>query len=286
MTAFTGSPLFLARNRIDDATLTASSEATPALRLQNPRPGRKWYATGKTDEYVQAAFPTAVLIRHLAYVGFNVDVSGLGRVRLNASGGFGGTDILDTADFEMWRPVAGWGGDGWGTTLGGYPILDDFNDYRPIRVVDLGASYSAQYLRAHLKNPENDNIAQVGNGWLYAGVGFQPSWPHNWNWTVKWIDPTETTRTISSVFKRAVKSYRQIRLSLDELTEAEAIAGIDTIQRAIGKKKPMVLVLFPEGGTPLQFATTIYGYMTDDPERVHTGVDQYSVQITIEELVA
>jgi hypothetical protein len=286
MTAYTGSVLFLARNRIDDATLTASSAATPASHLQNPRPGRKWYATGKADEYVQAAFPTSVLIQHIAYVGFNVDVTGVGRVRLNTAASFDGADIRDTGEFEMWRPVAGWGHDGWGVSLGGYPVLDSFNDYRPIRYIDLGQSYSAPYLRAYLKNPSNDSIAQVGNGWLYAGVGFQPSWPHNWNWTVKWVDPTETTRTISSVFKRAVKSYRQISLSLDDLTEAEAIGGIDIIQRAIGKKKPMVVVLFPEGGTPLQAATTIFGYMADDPDRVHTGTNRYSIQVTIEELVA
>jgi hypothetical protein len=283
---YTGAIRFYARNLVDEGTVTASSAATPASRVQHYRPSRRWYATGKTSEFIQVDFGKEVLLSHAAYVGFNVNTQGLGQIRLSNSPTFAGADVYNSGDVEMWLPVAGLGSDALGESLGGYPVLNTFNDYRAYRTIAFGGLYSARYMRAYLKNPTNTLISQVGFGWLYAGQPFQPSWNFDFDWNWDWQDPSEIIETETSDFVRARKTVRVMNLRVADMSEAEAIGPWNTILRAIGTKKTMLIEPFPEGATPLRYATTLYGRKVGGP-----GISQpphllYESGITVKELAA
>jgi hypothetical protein len=283
---YTGAIRFYARNLVDEGTVTASSAATPATRVQHYRPSRRWYATGKTSEYIQVDFGKEVLISHVALVGFNLNTQGTFQVRLSNSVSFAGADVYTGPLIEAWPPVAGLGSDALGESLGGYPVLSTFNDYRAYRSMALGALYSARYLRVYFANPTNTLITQVGLGWLYAGVPFQPSWNFDFDWNWDWQDPSEIIETETSDFVRARKTVRVMSLRIADMSEAEAIGPWNTILRAIGTKKTMLIEPFPEGGTPLRYATTLYGRKVGGP-----GISQpphllYESGITVKELAA
>jgi hypothetical protein len=279
-----GKILFMTQNEIDRATLSASSAATPADRVKLIQPSLRWYGTDKVSEYLHATFSEDKLIQHIGLVDFTCDTQGKAQVQVFDADG----EILtDTGDLELWEPVAGFGDDGFGDNLGGFPDLSDENDYRAYRFIDLGDQYPARAVRTYLKNPTNPLIAQAGLGWMFAGVGFQPEWTFNWPWTWKWNDPSEKTKTETSIAVRRRKTGRTQSLTMTDLTENEAIGRWNTIERALGTSKPMFVVLFPEGdAAPLRYATTIYGLMQESSGLTSTDEQNFSVSITIEELAA
>ncbi len=278
-----GQALFLAQNLYDIATLSASSSSTPVTHLQNPRPTRRWFAADKDEEYVQADFGDAKLVQHFAYVGFNTDTQSRGSCVV-ANDALFASPVANTGEFDMWEPQFGMGDDPLGETLGGFPILDEFNDHRAIRFADLGAIHSVRYARQYLKNPTNAAIGQVGFGWAFAGVGFQPEWSFDYNWSEVFDDPSEIIETETSDFVRARKSRQIINLRLTDMSTAEALGGWRTIMRAIGKKKTLGLVLFPDGPEPMRAAFTVYGRIIDQPGTANTIADLFESGLTIKEL--
>jgi len=275
-----GFMLACARNRIDDATVTASSAATPATRVKNLRPTRRWYATGKVEEYLDFDFGAVVPISHLGFVGFVGDTALQGQAVLSNDAGV----IADTGNFTFWEPVYGFGEDPFGESLGGYPVLSEWYAWRANRIVDLGANYGARYLRVYFRNPNNEEIAQVGCGWVYAGQPFSPSWNFEWNFVEGWSDPSAVAESESSVFVRTRKTRQNVRIAISGLTETEALTHFRTINRSVGRAKPILLSLFPDAAAPKRSAFQVYGLRGDDPDLTGVYVDDYAGSLFIKEI--
>ncbi|HYH39936.1 MAG TPA: hypothetical protein VD860_17070 [Azospirillum sp.] len=273
--------LFLYRNLVDEATLSASSQAVSVERVKDFRPGRVWRATGYTSEYIVVDHGAVVDTTHAAVVAHNMNVNGTIRVRRSNDATFA-TSLYDSGAVEAWQPVAGLGFDGFGLSLGGYPILTGINDYRPYRVFDYGGRVSARYTRFDFANPGLNKGIEVGR--LFDGLGVQPGMNMAYDWSWEWVDPSEIIDTESAFFIVRRTKYRVLRLTLPHLTEAEAINAFDDLKRIIGNSRDLLVVPFPTGAVPLQYRTTIYGVPIENGALSNPYYQGFTTSLAIREL--
>ncbi|WP_207479583.1 hypothetical protein [Arenibaculum pallidiluteum] len=273
--------LFLYRNYVDEATLTASSAATPVDRVKDFRPGRVWTAAGFASETVTVDCGADVQMTHAAAAAFNLNAAGSIRVEVSAVSDFS-TLLYDSDDVEAWPPVAGFGTDGFGNSLGGYPVLTGINDYRPYRVFAFGETLIARHVRFTFDNPGLGTGIQVGR--LFVGLGVQPEVNFGYDWSTEWVDPSEIIDTEESFFIVRRKKYRVLRLSLPRLTTAEALGSFDDLKRIVGRSRDLFVMLFPTGSVPTQYRTTIYGVPIENGAISNPYVNGFSTSIAIREL--
>lgn len=273
--------LLLYWNHFDLGSLTASSAATAVTRLQDIRPGRVWRATGYTAEWVKCDLGSAKNLTHAAVIAHNLDTSGTIRVRAGNDASFA-TTLYDSGVVDAWPPIAGFGSDGFGTSLGGYPILSDFADYRPFRFFDFGGTISARYIRYDFTSTSSAGNIQVGR--LFAGVGYQPTYNLSYGWGYDWVDPSEITDTEASAFILGRTKYRQFTLPLENIPQDEALFSMDDFKRIVGNSKSVLLVLFPKGSLPLQYRTSVYGIVKENKGLTNPFFQCYDTSIVVREL--
>lgn len=247
--------LFLYRNLVDEASLAASSALVTADNLKDFRPSRIWRADGTTG-YVVADFGSAQNITHGAAVAYNLGTGGTIRFRAGNDASFA-TSLFDETK-EAWSPVSGLGYDGFGASLGGYPLLTAINDYRPYRFWDLGGTLNCRYARWDFSDAgvAGGNI-EVGRVFAGLGVQFERNVGFGWSW--QWEDPSELIDTEESLFIVRRKQHRILRIALPGLTIGEAYGPMDDLKRIVGRSRDLMVVLFPTGDVPQQYRTTIYG---------------------------
>lgn len=283
--ADSGTALFLYRNLVDGATLTASSAVTPVDRLKDFRPTRQWVTVGDAGEYVLIDNGASENMTHGAVVAYSLNATGTIRCRVSDDPLFttnpDDAELLVDETKEAWAPVAGLGDDGFGSSLGGYPILTGINDYRPYCVFDYGGLVTARWTRFDVTNP---GLGQIKVGRAFTGLGFQPEWGIDFNWSWEWVDPSEQIDTEESLFILRRKKHRVLRLSLPDLTGVEATQKMDDLKRIVGKSRDLLVVLFPRGAVPLQYRTTIYGVPPETSGISNPHVDLYATTLAVREL--
>lgn len=279
--------LFLYRNLADTATASASTEVTGAEAAfsQTIDPGEPWRATGKTSETLSFDHGAAVDMTHACCVHHNLDTDGFIRFVASNNADFS-SPVIDTGDLEAWEPVAGFGYDAFGSTLGGYPILTEFNAFVPLRYFDLGGTFSARYSRFVFKNPTNAGITGVSLGYAFVGLGKQFERNMGWDWEIKWVDPSEFIETESSVRVKQRNKHREMMLPMPNITEGEAFSVWDDIKRAVAQSRPIIVFAFPSSGAPKRYRTGIYGIPRGGEGTKNASVRRHSSAITIRELTA
>lgn len=281
--ASNGNGLFLYWNKADSATVTASSAALPASRVQDPRPGRIWRATGYTSEVLTFDFGAGVDLTHGAVVNHNLGVSGTIRHQAGNDATFS-SNLYDSAAIEAWPPVAGFGSDGFGVSLGGYPILTNFADYRPFRLFDYGGTLNCRHSRFIFTSTSASGNIQVGR--IFNGIGYQPSVNFAYNWSTEWVDPSELIETEASFFIVRRQKYRLHRLSLEHIPQSEALGALDDLKRIVGKSRDLLVVLFPSADLPTQYRTSIYGIPIENGATSNPYLKRFSTSMVIRELTA
>ncbi|MDX2221142.1 MAG: hypothetical protein SFV21_00245 [Rhodospirillaceae bacterium] len=279
----------LYRNRVDDGIATASSQlaGAEAAFVQTMDPGDAWRANGKTSEHVQIDFGAAVSITHGGAVEHNLDATGTISFRLSNDATFDpANDLFNSGDQEAWEPVAGFGYDGLGSSLGGYPILDAFNDWAPLKVFDCGGSISARYARFTFKNPTNAAISGVACGRLFAGTGAQGQRNFAWDWVKDWEDPSDVQDTEAGVRIKRRRRRQVLRIEPKFLTETEALTWWDDLKRTVGASKDVILELFPAATAPKRYRTSLYGVPVDRGGTRNPFLDVYASSIHVRELRA
>lgn len=278
--------LLLYRNLVDEATVTASSAVTgaAATQVQTLDPGEPWRATAKTSEYLHIDFGSVIDATHAAAVYHNLDTTGLIRFRGSNDPTFVAADVVDTDDQDAWDPVAGFGFDGFGSSLGGYPILSRFNDYRPLKYFDFGGVKSFRYGRMYFKNPSNAAITGVACGRAFVGLGAQFERNFGLDWDLRWVDPSDLIETEATVRVKARTKYRVLTMAFPWLSEAEAMSTWDDIKRSLGSSKDIIAVLFPTGSTVKRYRTTIYGLCIDRAGTRNPHYDVFASQLQVREL--
>lgn len=281
--------LILHDNRIDDATMSASSTAgtlVPA-NLQDRALKKVARTTGVTAEYWQAAFASGETISTVALWNHNLTAGATIRVRLSNNSDMS-SPVYDTT-FDAWASC--YGVDEIGLDLcglDGTPILSALNDYKPYRVIRLGSSYEALYLRLDVVDTDNtDGYLQAGR--LIAGIGWQPDRNFSFGWGLDWIDPSGVTETDDGGmwFDRRDK-YRVLDLPFKFAAEADALGVFNDLKRIVGHSRDILVMPFPDGKAQDQYRTTVYGVP------VRGGVaplreerhNKFTTSIKIRELIA
>ncbi|HYF88968.1 hypothetical protein [Azospirillum sp.] len=274
--------IFLYWNKADTATVTASSAALPANRVQDPRPGRVWRATGYASESLTFDHGSAEDMTHGAVVNHNQDANGTIRCEVSNAADFS-THLYDSA-VEAWPPVAGFGSDRFGTSLGGYPILTGFADYRPFSLFDFGGTLTARYVRYTFTSSAEAGNIQVGR--IFTGIGYQPEVNFSYGWSNEWADPSELVETEASFFVIRRQKYRVLRLSLENIPQAEALSALDDLKRIVGKSRDVLVVLFPAADLPTLYRTSIYGIPIENGPTSNPYFQRFATSVAVRELVA
>lgn len=278
--------LILHRNRIDAATLTASSELTPARRLTEMRPGRVWRAAGPSA-WLVIDHGDVVARSHWGVVGHDLLPGDTIRLRT------GDDPLLAAADatvaaadvdvtLEAWEPVDGFGHDGWGVSLGGYPDISEFNDYRPYKIHAWPEGMENRYTRVDIQRHLGAAPINVGCMFDGTGVQFSRNLRYGWSWT--WQDPSEVTETEASVVIRARRNYRLLRMDTGHLPTEEAMGALDDLARIIGRRRAVWVQVFPRAGEVAGYRTMVYGIRAETAPIVHAAAGLFTSSLSVREI--
>jgi hypothetical protein len=281
--------LLLHHNLADEATVTASSQISgaEATFVQEMEPGEPWRATGKVSETLTFDHGAAGIdATHAAIVAHNLNTQGTISFACGNDPTFAST-VYAVTDADAWDPISGFGYDSFGMSLGGYPVLNARNDYRPFKYFDLGGRRSFRYSRFTFKNPTNTSITGVAVGRAFVGLGSQFLYNFARDWGNDWVDPSEHIDTEHGTLRiKRRRKYRVLKLSLPFLSEGEALSVMDDIKRVIGSSRDVIAVPFPTGGAPKRYRTSTYGIPVDRQGVTNPFLDVFRTSLFIRELAA
>ena len=276
-------------NKIDAATLTASSTSGTlgADNLKNRALKKVARTTGVAAEWFQVDFGQAETLSTVALWNHNLGVDGVLRVRLSDNADMS-APVYD-GEFDAWASV--YGVDEIGLDLcglDGTPILSELNEYKAYRLMRLGGSFEARYLRLDLADAGNaDGYLQAGR--LVAGIGWQPSRNFSMGWELDWIDPsTQIDMEDGGVWFDKREKYRVLKLPFGFAEEADAQGVFNDLKRIVGHSRDILVIPFPDGSSAAEYRTAIYGVPVKGaiaPVRQDEH-NKFSTAITIRELTA
>lgn len=282
--------LFLYDNRIDAATLSASSEVGDAVvaNLQSFQLAKVTRTSGFTGEYWQAAFAEAESLNLVAVWNHNLSVSATIQIQVGTDAAMLSPGYDET--FDAWPSVYGWDDLGW--DLDGFdgvlPDLEDtFQDYKKYTICRLGAAASGTFLRVTVNDAGNtDGYIQAGR--LLAGQAVQPSRNFSFNWSQQWRDLSARERMEDGgVWFDVRPKYRRQTLPFRFATEADAWGVHNEMARVVGHSRDLLVVPFP-GDPGNSYLTAIYGAPVENglSEIKQRTLNVYEFRLQIEEFIA
>ena len=290
-------------NLIDDATLTASSEASTDLavtNLQSFQLSEKWRTLTRQDEWIQADLgstqfiPSSFLIRH------NLTASATIRVRISANSDMS-SPVYDVT-FYAWPSLEGYDEDIYdGSRYIGYdgaPIVynDDgtlnFQEFQlytalvhsdtayAVTITTNDESYAGRYIRWDITDQANPrNYIELG--WLGCGDVLQPTYDIDWNNSIAWVDPSQIfTNYGQNVWINKRNKFRTAAASWGFLSQADARTNFNLLGAIAGGSKPVVFMQYFEN-TLESYSTTLY-CIIETPiniRQVRKQVDHYSYAV-------
>lgn len=288
--------LIIGRDWVRESTgLVGSGETTPFERVQETRPSRKWTATSDTEAWIGGDVGSGVQSNVASVVAHNCDTGCSFRIRLgtdaqliNPTGSPPDVDatgvVYDSGLIDAWPPVAGLGYDGFGTSLGGFPVLSDFADYPPYTLKILGATYTFRYWRLDIESASTNGNGAFSVGRIMIGLSVQLINNAGVGYSIEWADPSELTDTEESFLIRRKRNYRILRLEWPIITKAEALSIVDDFKRIVGTSREILICLFPTGDQSTQYRTTIYGVPIENGPVSNPHYDLYRTSIAVREL--
>lgn len=288
--------LIIGRDWVRESTgLTGSGAATPYARVQEMRPSRKWTATSAVEAWIGGDVGSSVQSNVAAVVAHNADTGCSMRIRLgtdaqliNPTGSPLDVDdtgvVYDSGLIDAWPPVAGLGFDGFGTSLGGFPILSDFADYPPYTLKILGATYTFRYWRVDFSKDTTNSNGEFSVGRILIGLSVQLINNAGVGYSIEWADPSDLTDTEESFLVRRKHKYRILRLRWPVITKAEALSVVDDFKRIVGTSREILICLFPTGDQSTQYRTTIYGVPIENGAVSNPHYDLYETSVAVREL--
>lgn len=288
--------LIIGRDWVRESSgLVGSGETTPYERVQEMRPSRKWTATSASSAWIGGDVGSSVQSNVAAIVAHNLDTSCTIRIRLgtdaqliNPAGSPAEPDatgvVYDSGYIDAWPPVAGLGFDGFGTTLGGFPILSDFAEYPPYTLKILGATYTFRYWRIDFASSATNGNGAFSIGRVLVGLSVQLINNASVGYSIEWADPSELTDTEESFLVRRKRKYRILRLEWQVITRDEAFSVVDDFKRIVGTSREILICLFPTGDQATQYRTTIYGVPVENAAVSNPHYDIYRTSMAVREL--
>ena len=279
----------LYNNRVARAgtDIRATSAATPARRVGQVRPGRKWRAAAPGRQVLWIDFGARVAATHGAILGHNLGVAGNLRWTVTDDPAAetdpdGTANTLDLTT-RPWDPAYGLGFDPFGESLGGFPDLSDFAAFPARKVVDYGGQVRARYLRIEIFDPLL--AVPVEAGVVLHGQGFEPADNIAFGWSVEWRDPAEQIETEGGLLAApAGKPRRAASFALDHLRREAALFTVDDLNRIAGLRRPVLVELWAGADQATDYRTAVYGLFTDIEPVTHADPLAYAAGWTVQEL--
>lgn len=274
----------LLENVLDRATLSASPalvSTLPATNLQISRRDALARSTSAADQTILAVWSAAQVIDSLCLWGHNLTIHGTWRVRLYASADGTGTPLYDSgAAPALPRKALGelrWGVDPLGavwTSAGGTPhaalwlsapVLGVFS----ARLELSDATHPAGYLEAQR---------------LYLGQAFCPTVNLNWGAELSYQDESTFIRSArGSLFVESGPRYRQLSLTLDELSDAE-VMQLGAAVSAAGKAADALVAVYPDAPVSRRGQYTLAARLSELPRFTHTRIHTSSTTLAFTEI--
>lgn len=234
-------------NDADAAALSSSSQIllAPVTRLQNPHVGMQWQALGGV-EWFAVDFGANVPLDCVRLMNITADTI---RLRYSTTSPDAG-DVFDT---------------------GVRAVNQQFLTFTDLRGV------SARYLRFDLAS-----AGQCAAGRLFAGRLESFGINYAWNWTRKWTDPSDRTKTQGGQTRINRKpKFRTFSVNFDFLSDAESAGFTDDIDRINGMTDDVLFIANPASANIEQ--DSIWGLMTDLTPTAQQFIDIWTKQYTIEQ---
>ncbi|KTR07479.1 hypothetical protein NS365_04115 [Aureimonas ureilytica] len=245
-------------NRADAATtiLRASSSAPflPPSLLRDPHIARKWRGLGQAASlFLDFQSPTP--IDTVALVGCSMTQAGTMRLRGSNSDSEGGAAVFDLTVTGCCDPVYGY------------------------QMALLPEPISARYLRIDLLQPGADGIDA---GRLFVGPRCRFVSNFDFNWSMRWVDPSVKTKSAGgSTHVDPKRKYRIADLTFAELTEDQRWSFVEAIDASKGASADVLTILDPTA--PNLGQVTIWGFQSETTPIVQAVWDRFSKQYQIEE---
>lgn len=234
-------------NLADDANLSASTQVllAPITRLQDPHIGVKWQSLGGADWFVvDLGAMTSVDVCRV--MGLTADTIRICYSTTDPTLG----DVFDT---------------------GALAVNQAFLTHTDIRTV------TCRYIRVDLTS---GTVCEAGR--VFVGTLESPRINFGWNWTRKWVDPSDRKKTEGGQTRinRRVK-YRVFSVTFGFLSGAEASGFTDDIDRINGMTDDVLFIAKPDSTNLEQ--DSIWGLMTDLSPIAQQFIDIWSKPISIEQ---
>lgn len=243
-------PRFLLTNEFDDASLSATSEATalPVTNLQDEL-RTKVYRASATAATVYIDMGEAMECNVLAVVQHNLDYDGTFCV---AGGSSSGASDTYCQSFDAWIPLFGAGEGGAGEHgAGGYLTKDEIGTYFPagvLRIMYFGANYRARYWSIGLLNAANDDgYVEAGRAVLgyynASGVGVSGPLVNTPQ------DPSRITYSRGGqAWRDARTKYRTASYQFQFIAEEDIYTTWFALVQRLGVGVSFVADMYPENG--------------------------------------
>ncbi len=272
------------RNRLDDGTLTATSEALPVTNLQRFNLTDKWRSEDLSVQRIDWA-GAGVPIRLLGVWDHNI--TDYGRIRFVVSNNADFSDPVYEYEGPPRASFYNWGVAPYGTFLwGGWPEIVD-RLYPRFCLLLLRQYVVGKYVRFEIIENENANVdGYVQAGRCMIGDVWQPQFNFSYGWSHEFVDPSRQFRTEGgAVFIDKRRPRRAVQIPFNFMTRADAQGFAAEIAGAIGYSKELLVVPFP--GDPSQQArTSVYGFIRPGTLLPQTEVshNRYTWGLTVEEI--
>jgi hypothetical protein len=244
---------FAYTNRVDTATITASSEVAtlPAANVKQPWKTKVWRTTGDTSEWIKFNFGSAQTVRALVVVGHNLTSGATIKIQGNAT--------------DVWTA----------------PSVDVTLTWNAANLVYLwGSDQSYQYWRITLADAANPSgYLEIGR--VFLGPTTTPDRNFS-SWAREVVDPTTITPSYDGAESFEQRTAYDL-LSFDFLRVLPAT--FDTLIKAVGQKEYFFIiadydnVLLTDGRHDL----TRYCRFEELPAFTYSFMTRHDITLTVRE---
>lgn len=273
-------------DKVETAKLVVSSAevAYPKGNLQHDLRTNVWRSTGLTTQYVKWEFNEGENCQYIGLVNHNLTADGTFTITASNNADF--SDPVLVATFDAWNPVWGFGDGGFGEHgFGGY-IPDDERDELasgPIRIYHFGDIAIAKYWKIEPADAANpDGYFELGRA--FNGMYWEPARGIEWDYIITPLDETGLSFSEGGQKFSDIKPKRyMVEFTLKKVDDNEKYWNLIDMLRRWGKRKSILMSLFPDGTASEQFFMTFYGSFRKIPGIAQKFIDWSKASIVFTE---
>lgn len=264
------------------------SNPLPVSNMKDRQLSKVWRTQGvdKTWTWFQVNFGTQRLIDIVSLLSHTI--SYVGKVRIRLWSDLEMTDMVyDSGYVGSWPVLTSFGVKPWGVWQWGEPIgVVEIPEDQKINFIHILPEGKYAFMMRVDIDDESNSAGYIDIGRCYAGPSFVPSKNISYGFEIRWVDNSESQRSLSGQKYSQTKSkYREAKFSFDFLTKEEVYLNLFEY---IDRRKGVVgdVLFIPSPDNPEYFIyEVIYGTMSELGGVVQSSSNYVSKNYVIEELI-